>query len=69
VFSRRSAKSIYSPFIILLIINTISKWTDDFIVYISIYSSAHPSKYQGLLKYMHTALRGNKGSGTGMENI
>ena len=51
------------------IINTISKWTDDFIVYISIYSSAHPSKYQGLLKYMHTALRGNKGSGTGMENI
>ena len=35
------------------IINTISKWTDAFIVYISIYSSAHPSKNQALLKYMH----------------
>ena len=40
------------------IINTISKWTDAFIVYISIYSSAHPSKYQGLLKYMHTVRLG-----------
>ena len=36
------------------IINTISKWTDAFIVYISIYSSAHPSKYQALLNCMHT---------------
>jgi hypothetical protein len=48
------------------IINTISKWTDAFIVYISIYSSAHPSKYQALLKYMHTV---RLDSGTSMENI
>ena len=40
------------------IVNTISKWTDAFIVYISIYSSAHPSKYQALLKYMHTVRLG-----------
>jgi hypothetical protein len=36
------------------IINIISKWTDAF----SIYSSAHPSKYQALLKYMHTVRLG-----------
>jgi hypothetical protein len=40
------------------IVNTISKWTDAFIVYRSIYSSAHPSKYQALLKYMHTVRLG-----------
>jgi orotate phosphoribosyltransferase-like protein len=34
-------------------IHTIEKWTDVFIVYISIYTSAHPEKYQALLKYMH----------------
>jgi hypothetical protein len=34
-------------------IHTIEKWTDVFIVYISIYTSAHPEKYQELLKYMH----------------
>lgn len=39
-------------------INTIAKWTDAFIIYISIYSSAHSSKYQALLKYMHTVRLG-----------
>ena len=34
-------------------ITTISKWTDAFIVYVSVYSAAHPSASQGLLKYMH----------------
>jgi hypothetical protein len=34
-------------------IHTIEKWTDAFIVYISIYTFAHPEKYQALLKYMH----------------
>ena len=34
-------------------IHTIDKSTDAFIVYISIYTSAHPEKYQALLKYMH----------------
>ena len=33
--------------------HTIEKWTDAFTVYISIYTSAHPEKYQALLKYMH----------------
>jgi hypothetical protein len=33
--------------------HTIEKWTDAFIVYISIYTPAHPEKYQALLKYMH----------------
>jgi hypothetical protein len=34
-------------------IHTIEKWTDAFIVCLSIYTSAHPEKYQALLKYMH----------------
>lgn len=34
-------------------INSISKWTDAFIVYICIYTTAHPNSFQGLLKYMH----------------
>ena len=34
-------------------INTVEVWTDAFIVYISIYSAVHTSKFQALLKYMH----------------
>ena len=34
-------------------LNTIEVWTDAFIVYISIYSAVHASKFQALLKYMH----------------
>jgi hypothetical protein len=34
-------------------IHTIEKWTDVFIVYISIYTSAHPEKYQAREKNAH----------------
>jgi hypothetical protein len=44
------------------IINTISKWTDDFI--------GTSFKIPSIIElYAHCALGGNKGSGTGMENI
>lgn len=35
-------------------INTIEKWTDAFIVFMSIYLAVHPEKTQGLLKYMQS---------------
>ena len=31
----------------------IEKWTDAFLVFASIYTAAHPSKYQGMLKYIN----------------
>lgn len=34
-------------------ISNIETWTDGFIVYISIYTAAHPEKYQDVLKYMN----------------
>ena len=34
-------------------ISNIEKWTDAFLVYSSIYLSAHPDKFQGILKYMY----------------
>ncbi|XP_062617622.1 uncharacterized protein LOC134279286 [Saccostrea cucullata] len=34
-------------------INTIEKWTDAFLIYSSIYASAHQDEVQGLFKYMH----------------
>lgn len=35
-------------------INSISEWTDAFLIFSSIYSSVHPEKFQDLLKYMQT---------------
>lgn len=40
------------------LINSIEKWTDCFLVYISIYISVHPEKAQSLLKYMQTVRLG-----------
>jgi hypothetical protein len=34
-------------------ITTIERWTDAFILFIAIYSAAHPEKYLQILKYMH----------------
>ncbi|XP_062567406.1 uncharacterized protein LOC134278511 [Saccostrea cucullata] len=34
-------------------IQTIDRWTDAFIIYMSIYTAAHPEKVQQFLKYMH----------------
>lgn len=39
-------------------INTIEKWTDAFIIFMSIYISAHPHKASELLKYMSTVRLG-----------
>ena len=39
-------------------ITTIEKWTDAFIVYCSIYASAHPTSVQGLFKYMRDVRMG-----------
>lgn len=39
-------------------INTIEKWTDAFIIYMSIYLSTHPEKCQELLKYVSTVRLG-----------
>ncbi|KAK6179792.1 hypothetical protein SNE40_012069 [Patella caerulea] len=32
----------------------IEKWTDAFLIYLSIYSSVHPTKFQDMLKYIST---------------
>lgn len=39
-------------------ITTIEKWTDAFVIYMSIYLSAHPAKCQELLKYLNTVRLG-----------
>lgn len=39
-------------------INTVEKWTDAFIVFTSIYTAAHPQKFQALLKYMNVVRLG-----------
>lgn len=39
-------------------ISNIEKWTDAFIIYMSIYISAHPEKCQDLLKYMQSVRLG-----------
>jgi len=44
-------------------ITSIEKWTDAFIVYMSIYCGAHPDKYQNILKYMNTIRLGAKRCG------
>ena len=50
-------------------INNIQQWTDAFLVYSSIYSTAHPSSFAGLLKYMHTVRLGaSRTSGLGWKN-
>ncbi|KAH3829143.1 hypothetical protein DPMN_131132 [Dreissena polymorpha] len=38
----------------------IAKWTDAFLIFSSIYLSAHPVKMQDLLKYMHTIRLGQQ---------
>ena len=40
----------------------IESWTDAFIIYNSIYCSAHPEKYLEMLRYMHTIRIGSKRS-------
>lgn len=40
----------------------IGSWTDAFLIFISIYCSAHPAKFQDLLKYMNTIRLGAKRS-------
>ncbi|XP_069109307.1 uncharacterized protein [Argopecten irradians] len=39
-------------------ISDISKWTDAFIIYISIYTAVHPEQLHGLLKYMQVVRLG-----------
>ncbi|XP_062575027.1 uncharacterized protein LOC134236890 [Saccostrea cucullata] len=46
-------------------IQNISRWTDAFLVYSSIYASAHPESYQGLLKYLHDIRLGASRCGEG----
>ncbi|XP_033725243.1 LOW QUALITY PROTEIN: uncharacterized protein LOC117315208 [Pecten maximus] len=44
----------------------IDKWTDAFLVFISLYGAAHPTQIAGMLKYMHTVrLRSRRTSGLG----
>ncbi|KAK3105093.1 hypothetical protein FSP39_017153 [Pinctada imbricata] len=50
-------------------INNIQQWTDAFLVYSSVYATAHPSSFAGLLKYMHTVRLGaSRTSGLGWKN-
>uniref|UniRef100_A0A8W8MG70 Uncharacterized protein n=1 Tax=Magallana gigas TaxID=29159 RepID=A0A8W8MG70_MAGGI len=42
-----------------------SRWTDVFLVYASIYASAHPESVQGLLKYLHGIRLGASSCGEG----
>ncbi|KAK3103215.1 hypothetical protein FSP39_017482 [Pinctada imbricata] len=50
-------------------INNIQQWTDAFLVYSSVYATAHPSSFAGLLKYMHTVRLGaSRTSGLGRKN-
>lgn len=46
-------------------IQSISRWTDAFLVYASIYASAHPESFQGLLKYLHDIRLGASRCGEG----
>lgn len=46
-------------------IDTISKWTDAFIIYMSIYLESHPEKAQDLLKYMQSVRLGASRHSTG----
>ena len=39
---------------------SIEMWTDSFLIFISIYCSAHPSLFQDLLKYMQSVRFGSK---------
>ena len=45
-------------------ITNIELWTDAFLIFLSIYCSAHVQKIQGLLKYMNTVRLGAKRCGT-----
>ena len=47
-------------------ITTIEKWTDAFIIYCSIYASAHPTSVQGLFKYMRDVRMGAARGGGSM---
>ena len=46
-------------------INSISKWTDAFLIFASIYSVAHPDSVQGLFKYIHDIRLGAARCGNG----
>lgn len=46
-------------------IQSVSRWTDAFLVYASIYASAHPESFQGLLKYLHDVRLGASRCGEG----
>jgi len=46
-------------------ITSVEVWTDAFIIYLSIYCSAHPDKFHDLLKYMNTIRLGAKQSTIG----
>ena len=39
-------------------INSIEKWTDAFLIFISTFTSVHASKFQDMLKYMHNVRTG-----------
>lgn len=39
-------------------ITSIEKWTDAFLIYLSVFTSVHTSKYQDMLKYMHDVRTG-----------
>jgi len=44
---------------------SIEAWSDAFIIFMSIYGSAHPNSFQQLLKYMKSVRLGAKRSGLG----
>lgn len=39
-------------------ITSIEKWTDAFLIYVSVFTSVHVSKFQDMLKYMHDVRTG-----------
>lgn len=47
------------------LIQSISRWTDAFLVYASIYASAHQESFQCLLKYLHDIRLGASRCGEG----
>ena len=50
-------------------ISTIQQWTDAFLVYSSVYLTAHPNSATSLLKYMHTVRLGaSRSSGLGWKD-